>query len=184
MYRGSTPTLAFVCDSSLEDATTLEILCAQTPDCRGEVRYTLAPENLDAAKGTFTISLTEEQTYSFHAGFPVKFQLRAEDDARHIDYSNIVSLRVYDTLETNASAKNSDSSCYTTSHHCTFQLRFSGEFTKMGEYDEYSGAYTVTPSFVSQTLQTKGKALTSDITIQAIQATETDNSAGGITLEI
>lgn len=190
MYKGSTPTFSIECENSLEDVSSLEVLCVQSYDrfSHGKVSFVLEPENLDKEKGTFNISFTEKQTLSFKAGYPVKFQLKAQDSAGHVAYSNIISVRVYDTLETSAAAKNASSQIYSSSYsgcdcECVLRAYFSGEFVAMGEYESYTGAYMVTPAKHAQTLPTKGKALSDDIEISAITYKEIENEAGGITLE-
>lgn len=48
----------------------------------------------------------------------------------------------------------------------------------------YRGPHSVTPSLMTQTLPTKGKKLTADITVLPIPVQEIANNAGGYTLII
>lgn len=48
----------------------------------------------------------------------------------------------------------------------------------------YSGPYTVDAAFEAQFLDTKGKNMTDDVTINAIQVSRTENNAGGKTIYI
>jgi hypothetical protein len=48
----------------------------------------------------------------------------------------------------------------------------------------YDGPYSVTPDESDQTLETSHKALNGNITVKGIPYTETENSAGGVTVTI
>ena len=50
--------------------------------------------------------------------------------------------------------------------------------------DPYEGIYTVEPSFSRQTLQTNGKRMTDDLTVNPIYVGDTTNPAGGVTIYI
>lgn len=48
----------------------------------------------------------------------------------------------------------------------------------------YDGPYEVTPRFYEQTLETKEKLMTDDVTVEVIPAHEVTNPAGGLTVTI
>ncbi|MBR1810796.1 MAG: hypothetical protein IJ766_03975 [Clostridia bacterium] len=48
----------------------------------------------------------------------------------------------------------------------------------------YEGAYAIFPAFESQTLPTKGKSMTDDVTVEAIKISRTTNASGGKTVYI
>lgn len=48
----------------------------------------------------------------------------------------------------------------------------------------YDGEYTVTPHFFEQTLETRDKMMTDDVTVEIIPAYEVPNIAGGLTVTI
>ena len=50
--------------------------------------------------------------------------------------------------------------------------------------ESYDGSYEVTPTIEQQILQTKNKTMVNDLTIKSIPYSESDNSAGGITVTI
>lgn len=50
--------------------------------------------------------------------------------------------------------------------------------------DDYEGAYTVTPRFYEQTLETQGKYMHGDVTVLEIPYFETSNLSGGTTVYI
>ena len=52
------------------------------------------------------------------------------------------------------------------------------------EHEYYDGAYVVTPAWVEQTLETDEKICSDNIRVLEIQAMETHNPAGGLTLSI
>lgn len=63
-----------------------------------------------------------------------------------------------------------------------FEIDF-GEFTTIGA--EYTGDYSVTPSiYAAQTLPTKNRRLSDDITVAKIPTYEVSNASGGATLVI
>ena len=49
---------------------------------------------------------------------------------------------------------------------------------------EYDGPYEVTPQVEGQTLPTKNRRLTEDVTVRGIPYSESANTAGGITVTI
>lgn len=51
-------------------------------------------------------------------------------------------------------------------------------------YEEYEGTYEVTPKMVEQTLSTQRTLVADDIKIKPIPYSESENSAGGITVII
>ena len=51
-------------------------------------------------------------------------------------------------------------------------------------YDEYEGPYEVVPRFREQTLETKNKLMTDDVTVDVIPVHEVTNPAGGLTVTI
>ena len=51
-------------------------------------------------------------------------------------------------------------------------------------HKKYTGPYNVVPRKVEQTLATSDKLLTDDIEVDAINYSEVDNEAGGITINI
>lgn len=53
------------------------------------------------------------------------------------------------------------------------------------EYPDYTGPYSVTPSFYyQQLLETYGKHMTADVLVDSIHVTETENPQGGRTIVI
>lgn len=50
--------------------------------------------------------------------------------------------------------------------------------------EAYDGSYEVDPDWMEQTLQTSGKRMENDVTVNAIYKAETSNPAGGITIFI
>ncbi len=50
--------------------------------------------------------------------------------------------------------------------------------------DIYDGEYIVDPSFEQQTLETRNKTLTDDVTVNAIMVSRTTNTSGGYTVYI
>ena len=51
-------------------------------------------------------------------------------------------------------------------------------------HPSYDGPYEVTPRFHEQTLKTKNKLMTDDVTVEVIPAHEVSNPAGGLTVTI
>lgn len=67
----------------------------------------------------------------------------------------------------------------------TFSPQFNEITTRyVGELEEYSGPYNVTPSLEHQTLYTEQKALMDNIKVFAIPYAEVSNTSGGITATI
>lgn len=52
------------------------------------------------------------------------------------------------------------------------------------EYDVYDGVYQVTPKLESQTLATRNKLMTDDVTVEEIPISSVSNTAGGNTVII
>lgn len=52
------------------------------------------------------------------------------------------------------------------------------------EGEDYTGPYEVTPDFAAQTLPTKAKTMTDDVTVKSIPVYRVDNAAGGRTVTI
>ena len=48
----------------------------------------------------------------------------------------------------------------------------------------YNGKYAVTPRFSPQALNTQGKTMKNDLTVDAIEVSRTENAAGGTTIYI
>lgn len=48
----------------------------------------------------------------------------------------------------------------------------------------YTGAYSAQPDFEKQTLNTKDKRMTNDVTVEAIEVQRVSNTAGGRTVYI
>lgn len=62
-----------------------------------------------------------------------------------------------------------------------------GEVHVVKEYvggNPYVGEYTLTPKVAQQTMPTKGKFMTDDVTVKAIPIYETSNASGGSTIYI
>jgi hypothetical protein len=59
-----------------------------------------------------------------------------------------------------------------------------GYLSKPVGYDKYEGSYEVTPDSEQQTMTTKNKLMTNDVTIQPIPYYEVENSQGGTTIII
>ena len=61
-----------------------------------------------------------------------------------------------------------------------------GELHTVTEYlgEQYTGAYEVTPKLEAQTLPTKDKVLTNNLTVKEIEIHRVKNSSGGITVYI
>ena len=53
-----------------------------------------------------------------------------------------------------------------------------------GDYDVYEGTYRVTPSVLSQTLDTSNKLMQSDVLVEKIPYVEVTNNSGGTTATI
>lgn len=76
--------------------------------------------------------------------------------------------------------------------HGTIELVGSGEYdvagyktaVVFGEGKQYEGEYEVKPMFEAQTLPTKEKILTEDITVNAIEVSRVTNQNGGKTVYI
>lgn len=66
----------------------------------------------------------------------------------------------------------------------------SGEFGAVtvvhdgGTVPPYTGEYIVEPMFEAQTLETTGKRMLDDVTVNAIEVARTSNPSGGITVYI
>lgn len=58
------------------------------------------------------------------------------------------------------------------------------EYGSGGRLPDYTGAYTVTPRLVEQTLATNGKSMTDDVTVEPIGVARVTNPSGGITCTI
>lgn len=68
----------------------------------------------------------------------------------------------------------------------TFDANF-GEVQTVTKYiggDPYEGDYIVTPRVVEQTMPTKDKRMTDDVTIKGIEIHRVKNSSGGTTVYI
>ena len=61
-----------------------------------------------------------------------------------------------------------------------------GEIQKVVEYlgDLYEGDYTITPKVTGQTMATKDKTMTEDVTIKSIPFFKVSNTSGGNTVYI
>lgn len=68
------------------------------------------------------------------------------------------------------------------------QQRLTGSVNTSSVYtehnDPYSGSYSVTPSMEAKTLNTKGKLMTDDVTVQAVPVFRVSNNSGGTTVYI
>lgn len=51
-------------------------------------------------------------------------------------------------------------------------------------YETYTGAYSVAPDFDGQALETRGKLMTDDVTVQPIAVARVSNTQGGRTIYI
>lgn len=71
------------------------------------------------------------------------------------------------------------------SHQASFKVGFGEvhEVTKILD-EVYEGEYEVTPKVEEQTLETKEKFMTDDVTVHAIPVFEVTNAAGGLTVYI
>lgn len=58
------------------------------------------------------------------------------------------------------------------------------ELIPVGEYEHYSGDYSVTPKLENQTLKTKNKVMDFDVDVKAIPIEKISNSSGGNTVII
>lgn len=66
-----------------------------------------------------------------------------------------------------------------------FRLEIQAEEDGGGSYpSDYTGPYSIIPSFEDQTLETENKTLGSDLTVEKIHVTETSNQSKGRTLTI
>lgn len=59
-----------------------------------------------------------------------------------------------------------------------------GSLSKPVGYIDYTGSYEVTPKASEQSLKTKDRHLTDDVTVKAIPFFETSNNSGGNTVYI
>lgn len=66
----------------------------------------------------------------------------------------------------------------------TPEVVLSGAIHQLTGYTDYDGLYEVTPRVEGQTLPTRDKHMTDDVTIQAIPIHYVSNSAGGNTVYI
>ncbi len=63
--------------------------------------------------------------------------------------------------------------------------RISGSLDAIGSVQTvYDGDYVVDPRFVSQTLETQGKVMRDDVTVNSIEVARTSNPQGGKTVYI
>lgn len=66
---------------------------------------------------------------------------------------------------------------------CCFAIDF-GELVEITSYEFYNGEYVITPLSIDQTLETRQKAMSDDLTVLAVPYTEVTNTSGGITVMI
>ena len=59
-----------------------------------------------------------------------------------------------------------------------------GEIVPIGDIPAYTGTYNVDPKFTAQKLETKGKKMLDDVTVEAIEVQRVSNPSGGSTLYI
>ena len=59
-----------------------------------------------------------------------------------------------------------------------------GEIVPIGDIPAYTGAYDVDPKFTAQKLETKGKKMLDDVTVEAIEVQRVSNTSGGRTVYI
>lgn len=64
------------------------------------------------------------------------------------------------------------------------EIELSMEEEGVGEYPVYKGAYEVTPSLETQTLETAYKVMTGNVEVESIPMEKVSNTAGGMTLII
>ena len=69
------------------------------------------------------------------------------------------------------------------SNHKTIPLQIAAEYRAVTG-DPYLGPYVVDPTFREQTLETRNKLMTDDVTVNPIEVSRTSNPAGGITVYI
>lgn len=70
------------------------------------------------------------------------------------------------------------------SAHITCEGSLFGTMSKPVGYVDYTGDYEVTPKVSAQTMNTKDKHMTQDVTIKAIPYFDVSNLAGGSTVYI
>ena len=59
-----------------------------------------------------------------------------------------------------------------------------GEIVPIDDLPAYTGAYDVDPKFTAQKLETKGKKMLDDVTVEAIEVQRVSNTSGGKTVYI
>ena len=59
-----------------------------------------------------------------------------------------------------------------------------GEIVPIDDLPAYTGAYDVDPKFTAQKLETKGKKMLDDVTVEAIEVQRVSNTSGGRTVYI
>ena len=90
-----------------------------------------------------------------------------------------------------------DTACKIASGLSTDDQRISGSFSEGdilleasldigsgGRLPNYTGDYTVIPKVYEQTLVTKNKSMTDDVTVEAVPYAEVSNPSGGVTANI
>ena len=59
-----------------------------------------------------------------------------------------------------------------------------GEIVPIDDLQAYTGAYDVDPKFTAQKLETNGKKMLDDVTVEAIEVQRVSNTSGGRTVYI
>ena len=59
-----------------------------------------------------------------------------------------------------------------------------GEIVPIGDIPAYTGTYNVDPKFTAQKLETNGKKMLDDVTVEAIEVQRVSNTSGGRTVYI
>lgn len=66
----------------------------------------------------------------------------------------------------------------------TITAKVSAQIAGGAAHETYTGAYNVEPDFDGETLETKGKLMTDDVTVQPISVSRVSNQQGGRTVYI
>lgn len=66
----------------------------------------------------------------------------------------------------------------------TLEAKVSAQIAGGGDREAYRGVYDVRPQWYAQTLETSGKIMMRDVSVESIQMSEVANPAGGNTLSI
>lgn len=100
MFRGTTPTITFSVNSTLDLTTITDVYITMTSKHGDKVReFTIDDVTVDAVESKIYLSLTQEDTLYFEGGKTVRIQLRLKDADGNAYASNIIENRFDDILK-------------------------------------------------------------------------------------